>query len=229
MSKFLSKLDNLWYHHKWKIIIISFFVIVLVICVVQTCSREEYDFQLIYAGSLVTRSEQENAVVNAFMTMIPKDGKDHNGFLHTYAVLSDEEIEELKKEAAKEGDSIFYDTSLRNEAINEINTLIRTGEVSICIISPYVYDVLSMTGKFVPLTDIIGYRPDSAYDDYAVYLKKTGFGSYFSAFENMPEDTLICIFADSFMAESLASKRVRASYEFSLETFKNVLLFERGN
>ena len=228
MSKFIKTVDNIWYHHKWMIIIISVFLLVVIICTVQMCQKEEYDFQMMYAGGIVTRSENENAIINAFMTMIPKDKNAKNGFLHSYAILSDDEIKQKKEEAALEGDSIFYDVSLRNDSIAEINTMLRVGEVSLCLISPYVYQVVSQTGKFVSLSETLGYVPDSAYDDFAVYIKKTDFGKYFDAFAVLPEDTLMCVFADSFVSEKFASSKIRAGYELSLDVFKNALSFKLG-
>ena len=42
-SPFMRWLDNFWYHHKWKVIIIAFFAIVIIIGVVQMLSKEDSD------------------------------------------------------------------------------------------------------------------------------------------------------------------------------------------
>ena len=47
-------LDNFWYHHKWATIAALFLVIVLTVCVLQMCSREEKgDITVVTAGPYI--------------------------------------------------------------------------------------------------------------------------------------------------------------------------------
>ena len=50
VSPFMKKLDNFWYHYKWHSLIALFFVLVITVCSVQMCTREEYDIHILYAG-----------------------------------------------------------------------------------------------------------------------------------------------------------------------------------
>ena len=44
-------LENFWYHYKWHSIVTLFIILVVTICTVQMCKKEEYDVHFIYAGS----------------------------------------------------------------------------------------------------------------------------------------------------------------------------------
>ena len=43
MSKVLKWLDNFWYHYKWVAIIVTFFLVLGIILIVQLVSRENYE------------------------------------------------------------------------------------------------------------------------------------------------------------------------------------------
>ena len=42
-NRFLKWLDNYWYHYKWRTIVILFFAVLLIVCVVQCSTVEKYD------------------------------------------------------------------------------------------------------------------------------------------------------------------------------------------
>ena len=49
-SPFLKKLDNFFYHYKWHTVAALFLAIVIIVCSLQTCSKESYDVEIMYAG-----------------------------------------------------------------------------------------------------------------------------------------------------------------------------------
>ena len=49
-SPFLKKLDNFFYHYKWHSIVALFLVVVLTVTLVQACSKETFDVEVMYAG-----------------------------------------------------------------------------------------------------------------------------------------------------------------------------------
>ena len=69
----LKKADNFWFYNKWKIIITAFAVIVLGVCIWQSCTKENYDATLMYAGPYDEINTKENfiAVQNALNAAIP--------------------------------------------------------------------------------------------------------------------------------------------------------------
>ena len=100
-NNFFSKLDNFWYHHKWKVIAIAFLLTVAIIVVVQAASNETEDVVVIYCGSNYLSGnevEELRLVLNALM---PEDyngnGSKFTGFAQ-YQVYSAAEIESIQAE-----------------------------------------------------------------------------------------------------------------------------------
>ena len=61
----------------------------------------------------------------------------------------------------------------------------------------------------VPLWDVLGYECDESlkYDEKAIYFCKTDFAIYFDEFDDVPQDTLMCVVKtintdDDFFADS---------------------------
>jgi hypothetical protein len=227
MKKIGSWLSNVWYHSRYVILIGAFFAIVLIIGIIQICQNEDYDVQFVYAGPASLDETSGNEICVALSSVsgdADGDGK-KNLFLHRYTVLSDEQLAQKKAEAEAEGDSIYYDYSLRTDAISSIGTLLATGEVSICFLDSYVYSIYSAQDAFLPLEEALGYLPDYAVDSYAVYLKDTDFGKYFTVFDLFPDDTLLCIRREPLLSGFQSQKKVDAAYQNSLETFQCIFSF----
>lgn len=227
-----KKLENFWYHYKWTTIVVAFFVLLLGIGIVQMISKEDYDAQVLYAGPSVTLIEQgaDDRISSAFSRLLSDD---HNGdgkkniLLHSYTVISDEQLAERQEEAKKENDSVYYDPSLRKNAISNISSLMATGEVAICLFDPYVYGVFDDQEGFAPLSEILGYTPEGAQDEYTIRLKDTEFGSYFSCFDALPDDTLLCIRKEPYAMGFMSSKKqLQENYAYSCELFRAIMAFQ---
>ena len=61
-SPFMSWLDNFWYHHKWKVLIITFFAIVIIVGVVQMLNKEDPDSEITIATHTVYYKENVDAI-----------------------------------------------------------------------------------------------------------------------------------------------------------------------
>lgn len=233
MRKILKWFDNFWYHYKWIIIISSFFAAIFAIGIYQIATRSEYDLKIVYAGpSVLIDDEKSDGIKSAFAGFIEKDitgdGK-KTVLLHSYSIVSDKQLEELRDEAKKDNDFVYYDVSLRDDAVSSISTLLVTGEASICLFDEYVYTKFSDEDLFVPLSEILGYKPDYAVDDYAVKLSDTGFGKYFTALDAIDGDTLICVRKLSYLSGAGKSESSKKEHELAVETFRQILEFESPN
>lgn len=226
----LKWLDNFWYHHKWAVIISSFFAVFILIGIVQMATRTEYDLKMVYAGpSVMIADEKAEKVRTVFAGFVEKDitgdGK-KTVLLNAYSVLSDEQLKHMNDEAKKENDSVYYDSSLRENAIKDVSTLLATGEVTICLFDEYVYGRFAGRDFFVALSDVLGYKPEQSYDDYAVRVGDTDFGKFFMSDGPIPDDTLICIRKPAYLTGTGDSKEMTEEYETALTTFAKILRFK---
>ena len=58
-GKIYRWLDNFWYHHKWKTLIIAFFAVVVLVCALQMCGKEdEGDVAILMVGPYGFATEQ---------------------------------------------------------------------------------------------------------------------------------------------------------------------------
>ncbi len=229
MKKVLKKLENFWYHYKWVTVIVAVFVVIITVCTVQMVTKEEPDASLIYMGpSVITNegiSEMQNIIAKRLDSDFNNDGK-KIVLLSKTVIMTDEQIEEQKNAAAEEGETIYYDVSLRGSAFTQAKTYITSGEMLICIIDEYWYTMFKNQGLFLPLSDIFEEVPENAYDEYGVRLCDTDFGKYNSVFSELPENTMLCMVKQSELSAFKNQKEAEERYEYHLELFKSILSFE---
>ena len=228
MGKASSKLENLWYHHKWLIIISLFFIVVLIIGIVQMSGGEKTDIRIVYCGSAVLDAEQRDAMESAFEQIMDRDfdgdGK-KNVRLTALTILSDKQIAEKKREAAEDHDVLFYDPNTRNDTLVQLNTLLGSGETIICLLEDHVYINLRNEGAFAKLEDIVGYVPDKIADDYSVRIGDTDFGKYFTAFDSILPETRLCIRNMSVTAMMGNKKNTEKEYAYHKDMFCDIVKF----
>lgn len=201
-SRFLRWLDNVWYHYKWYIIIGTFAVVTLVICLVQCSSRESHDMTITYAGPTLNDTEQ-GGFSAALEVALPEDF-DGNGTksiqLVTYGIYTEEELIAMYSRENSEGvrmlDNFNYGNAKKQNTDEgtAFSTFVRTGECAVWFVSPYVYEQYGMETLATPLSDIFGNKlPEGAANDYAVRLGDTAFYRAYAAVRELPADTLIVL------------------------------------
>ncbi|MBE6646164.1 MAG: hypothetical protein E7611_00820 [Ruminococcaceae bacterium] len=231
-SPFLKWLDNFWYHHKWKVIIITFFAIVLIVGIVQMIKKEDYDIEITVATHTVYYTENLDSLEGALVGLMPKDingdGK-KNVQLSTYKIYSEEEIKAANEaETDAEGNPIIYaDEAYNKEQIKQFNSYVMTGECTIMIVSEYVYnDIISRRTDDAVLThmsDIFGDKlPEGTTPDgYGVMLYKTNAYKDLDGFKWIPDDAIICIMRPFAFKQQKGEEK----YANAVEYFKNIVEF----
>lgn len=231
MQKIIKWLDNYWYHYKWVTIVAIFLVLVIGIGIFQMCTKEDYDIDVLYTGPAILNADQKRDLAAAFASVMSDDYNDDGEktvMINDITVLSDDQLEEKKAEAAAESDWVYYDYKNRENAINNVTTLITTGETVICLMDDYMYQKYKSQNAFLPLSDLFESVPEYALDEYSVYLSDTPFGKYFSACMALPADTLLCIRRPSVLSSGSSKKAAEAQYQLCVETFKCLFTFSVG-
>ncbi|MBO5779086.1 MAG: hypothetical protein J6R82_05925 [Clostridia bacterium] len=223
MEKIKKWFENFWYHYKWHTIVTLFFVTVIAIGVYQMAAKEEYDTQIIYAGPVLLMGEDQIEGINAaFKAIVPEDYNEDGKKtiqIHDFTILSDEQYAEKVEEA---GGSVAFDPSTRRSYISNIMTLYSTGESSVSLLDPYVYNIFLGQSAYLPLEEVLGEKPEYALDDYSVRLADTPFGEYFDALDVLPEDTVICFRKPT---ELSSAKEAKEQYEFDKKLFQAIFTF----
>lgn len=234
-NKFFRKLDNFWYHHKWKVIIISFFVIVLLICTLQMCSREDQDIYIMYAGPYKFGQTDARSFRSAFSAIT--EDRNNDGYCRAELVdlyiLSDEQIiaEKTKLESQGYGAEVNYEAFSANYEAFEQHMW--SGDTVICLLDPDIYTSVYVEDEngnnvsgFMKLEDVLGYLPEKAYDEHSIRIGDTPMGEYFTILQNLDEDTLLCIREKSPMSSIWSKKKTDEYHDYCKEFFRKIFEFK---
>ena len=231
-SPFLRWLDNFWYHYKWTVIVVTFFVAVAVVGIVQMVTRPSYDTSVCLA-SIYKMDKEERADLEAlFQRICPED---FNGDgeklvnLVEYQIYSEEEFESDRYEAMTnengEGDQFQINRKFNSDEYKNFSNFTMTGETSVYILSPYLYGILRDAERLKPLSEVYadGDLPDGALDDgFGIALKDTDFYKYNPAAQIYPEDAIICLHKPTIAGRSKNEERYAEDVAF----FKAIADFE---
>lgn len=231
---FFSKLDNFWFYNKWKVIIISFFAIVLGVCLVQIVGKAEVDTTLVIAAPETITPLQSADIDSALLSLMPAD-KSGDGKkvldIITYPIYSEEELyraNHTETETEEDGGWHYVPTvnqSYNVEKFNEYTEYLKTGEVTLIFVSKYLYDNLIVNDRVLPLSEVFGDNMPTiaalSGDGYGVRLGDLYAYDYIDALKVIPEDTMVCILRPYIWGASSKAEK----YEYSKEFFRNILLF----
>ena len=226
-NKVLNWLSNFWYYHKWKVIVIAFFAIILVVGVIQIIDREDVD-EVVIVAVPADISAEDNGKIDSILTQLApnkKDGSAKNLSVYAYPIYSEDELKEANEsETDEEGRFIpqvlpSYNTS----KLREYDQFLSTGECSVMLISEFLYSRLTANNRLLPVGEVCGSKlPEGVTKDgYGVRLGNTYLYEYFPELQKLPADTIVCISRQYIHGASSNDDR----YADSEELFKNIVTF----
>ena len=190
-----NKLQNFWYHNKWTVIVVAFFVVVIAVCTVQMLGKDKYDVSIVYGGTVRMEADERAAFLGALQDVLPEDfdndGKKAVGLIE-YRIFSQEEIY-TEIETVIDGELVTQKKeqvalSWNTEQFSSMQSAVsKTGEYSLCFASPYVYEQL-----------LKGYVVEGK----AVRLGDTDFYLYNEAVQVLPADTMVCLLRQFMVGQS---------------------------
>lgn len=232
-SKFLTWLDNYWYHNKWATIGIAFAVLVLLVCILQLCEREESDISVYYAGpDSFMEGEMQSNIESALKAVLPEDWSgDGKKFVEWAScfVLSEEDIKAYQEAAREVGEDYYYDASMISQNVKNFQNTIMSGEYSLCFLSPYLYNMVKEADGLTPLSEIFDEIPGSAADEYGIKLSDTAFGQYYPGFSDLSDDTLICLRRTGGLGALLRRDKSEKENAHAAELFRAIIAFVPEN
>ena len=231
-SPFFAKLENFWYYHKWKVIVIAFFAIVAIVGIVQMVNKTESDATAVVAVPETITPIQSQEISVALQQFLPsdqnKDGKKELS-VHAYAIYSEEEFNEANQtetETEPNGDWHYVPTvnqSYNVEQYEQYTSYLQNGEVAVVFVSEYLYEKLRSSDRVLPLSEIFGEKlPTGALDDgYGVRLGDLAVYSYVEALGIIPEDTVVCMLRPYIFGKTADEEK----YSYAKEFYKNIVNF----
>lgn len=227
-SPTLRKLDNFWYHNKWTVIVVTFFVAVAVVGIVQMVTRPDYDTSVCLASPYRMNKEERAEFERLLVRICPEDFNGDGEILLNmieYRIYSEAEFDAEAESYAAESDQFQINRQYNSEEYKNFSNYTMTGETSVYILSPYLYDILREADRLKPLSEIYGNDslPAGAMNDgYGIQLSETDFYKYNPAAQVYPDNAILCVHRPTLAgrsknearyAEDLAFFRAIADYQ----------------
>ena len=216
-SKLLSQLDNFWYHYKWVVIVGAFFLIVLIVGLVQIFNRTQIDAAVTFAGPAYISPNQCAAIETELGKIIPEDytgdGKKIVKFSN-YTVYYENDLKGI--------DASQIDLSQNTTNKSNYDDYVSSGECSIYFVGVELYKNLVARGRLQSMSDLFGEDlPEGITEDgYGVRLGDLPIYEL-AAFNVIPADTYICLTKPYIYGESSKEN----TYAQMIECYKAIINF----
>lgn len=231
-NTFTQKLDNFWFYNKWKVIISLFVIVLVAVCVMQTCQNVSDDITVLYAGSVYVTDKTSKEMQTAFNAVMPKDFNGDGEKLSDIAALhiySEEQVNERKEQAKNDSNVIEINGYTNGQELNSFDNLITAGEYSVCLLEDWLYERIAAGGAVRKLSDIFGEDnvPESAADNYSIRFWDTDFAKqYAEQFKYIPENTVLCLRTSISIGSILNGNKSQRNYEFSEAMFRAIVEYK---
>lgn len=216
-NRALAWLDNFWYHYKWHVIVIAFFVMVSAICFVQCGTKNKTDAIIAFAGSTSLRGEQYEPILDVFESLLPtEDGEKRVFGWHGFSIYDEETLKQLYTDPDTDKLSQYaYNNAkqVNTNNIKDFSTYVLTGDSAVWLVSEYIYQYQQLDQRVVPLAETFGGEiPEGAYDAYAIRLSETALYQYYDVLKVLPEDTLL-VFPKALVIGASSNAETYAQYQ----------------
>ena len=224
----INKLENFWYHYRFRIIMISAFAFIIAVASWQFFTRQNPDVSIMYAGPEYITANQNKAfceVLQGMMTDYNGDGKKYVQ-LNDMIFMSDDQMSEYVESMAEEGETAVVDKLSNKQTYERFTYEIFGGESVICILSEDQYQAVASEGGFLPLSEIFDEIPEGAIDGYGIRFSETKLCKFYDAAKIFPDDAVIALRRLSTMSAITGKKKAERQYEYHLDFFKKMINFE---
>ena len=215
-SKARLWLENYWYHYKWVTLIVAFCLIVGIICIAQAVQNNSYDSYIMYAGPRQLSHKEVLDIEKDFCSVVEdKDGDGKvNLAIRELFIMSPEEIASVE-----EGYEANY--ALISDNMKVFDQEILSGEATICLLSPFLYERVKEADGFLPIGEYVGDAEVEYVDEYGVKLNSTAFGKL-AGLSALPDDTVLCVRRVSTIASIFDKKQTEKNHALNIETVKRI-------
>ena len=165
----MAWVSNLWYYHKWHILVGALVLFVLGVSVVQCARNETPDISILYVADVDlgnTNRQKVESFVAPYYEDVTGDGK------KTLSLVFMSESDKTTKD--------------------RIQTEVVAGEHTLYFLDRASFDWLVKFKVLAPLEDIMGVLPENAINEYGIEIKYLDLAEV-EGFNDMPRDTVVCM------------------------------------
>lgn len=216
-NRFVTWLDNFWYHYKWHVIVIAFFIMVSAVCFVQCGTKNKADAIVAFAGSTSLSGEDYEPILDVLELLVPtEDGEARTFGWHGFSIYDEATLKALYTDPdTNKISQVAYGNAkqFNTNNIKAFSDYVLTGDSAVWLVSEYIYQYQKLDQRVVPLAETFGDKvPDGAYDAYAIRLSETALYQYYDVLKVLPEDTLL-VFPKPLVIGSSSNSETYAQYE----------------
>lgn len=224
---FAAKLSNFWYHHKWKVIIISAFAFIFISVGTQFVTKGNPDIRILCAGPLYFTPNQSGAVSTCLYDLMDDyngDGEKKIAF-NDIVYMTADQIREAQADAEAHGEEFALDRQSNAQTAEQFTYEVMAGDCLLCFLAPDQYQSVADAEAFVPLTEIFEVVPEGAVDAYGLRLCETKFYKYYTAVQVFGEDTIVAL-KRLTTVNQMKGEKMEKSHADHMDLFRKIGTFE---
>ncbi len=189
---FKQKIENFWYHNKFAVIVIGVFAVFIIISLTQLLTKKSPDANFLYMGPASVAFAGENQIQSSMAEVMRedynKDGRKYIDYIELTSLDTNESFNDTSGDFAT-----GYTTMQVQQTVGEsFAAHIIAGDSMIYLLDEQYFNVAKQTNVLMPLSEALGYTPDFAINEYAVYLSDLDV-YYLPGLKLLPKSTLLCI------------------------------------
>ncbi len=191
---------NLWYKHKWAVLITSFFVVLGIALLGTYIFKDRPDMRISYCGPVKITEEKHQLLDKVFSSALvdyDKDDENELTFTQNTYLTAEQKEAEARKNALNSGKEYDESAKYSDDDPSAVSNALRMSEYNFVIIDKALFD--KFKNNFTTIKSALGEAEASKYsditvDDCGIYLKKTELGrSFEKELSFLPDDTIIAI------------------------------------
>ena len=237
--------SNFWYHYRGRVLVIGAFLLIFGIGITQFLLKKRPDIYVMYAGPAVFDSAATDKAEQIFGDLVGEDynnnGKKEVRFATIFYVTDDNverDIDRQIAEAREKGEEVrdrdfYYHTYLaeyRNSQENHrqyenFSNEIFAGDSVVVLLDPELYAQVKESGGFMKLSEIYGYTPEGAIDEFGIRFSETAIAQYYDVFSALPDDTVLAVRQVSAMSAFTGKKKAQKVHDDHVAFARALLAF----
>ena len=225
---FRSRVENYWYHYKWHTIVAAFLVVVITVCTLQMCKKEEYDGFVMYAGSgEISKTSSDGDISDyakslssfkEYFSDVSGDGEIGVSYV-TLFLPSEDELRELE---SRDDYYVDYASISNNSDVFKDNMRYSTYYLVFLSEDWYTEYAEKPEGYFESLEGFALAEGAERAGEYGVYLSSLAIYGQ-DGISSLPEDTVVCLRRMSAVASAFDKRENEEAYSAAKSAFSKII------